>query len=111
MSLAAVFTARELNVSGETFPGCVHVFYHLFYEMEQCGILDPSNELHLFALQFAYVPRINRNLQIFADGHNRAPISTEHGKSPWQLWISGAVTASNRGIDDFWNQVSFLSYN
>ena len=67
-------------------------------------MLDPSNELHLFALQFVYVPRINQTLQLFAQWHNRAPISTERVKSPLQLWISGSVSASNRGIDDFWIQ-------
>lgn len=68
-------------------------------------MLDPSNELHLFALQFVYVPRFNLTLQLFAHGHNRAAISTERGKSPLQLWISGSVSASNQGIDDFWIQV------
>ncbi|XP_068710300.1 uncharacterized protein [Montipora foliosa] len=100
----SVHNQRIERLWRDLFSGCLHVFYHLFYEMEQCGMLDPSNELHLFALHFTYLPRVNRNLQIFAEGHNRAPLSTERGKSPWQLWISGAVTTSNRGIDDFWNQ-------
>lgn len=75
--------------------------------MERSGMLDASNELHLFTLHFVYVPRINQTMQLFAQGHNRAPISTERGKSPLQLWISGAVSASNRGIDEFWSQVCF----
>ncbi|CAH3148958.1 unnamed protein product [Pocillopora meandrina] len=69
--------------------------------------LTHQNELHLFTLHFVYVPRINQTMQLFAQGHNRAPISTERGKSPLQLWISGAVSASNRGIDEFWSQVCF----
>lgn len=104
----SVHNQRIERLWRDMFSGCVHLFYHLFYELENYGMLDPSNELHLFALHFTYVPRINRNLQIFVGGHNRAPLSTERGKSPWQLWISGAVTASNRGIDDFWNQVNYL---
>ena len=78
--------------------------------MEECGMLDPSNEVHLFALHFVYLPRINRNLEVFAQGHNRAPIYTERGKSPLQLWISGAATCSNRGVDDYWNQVIKFIY-
>lgn len=103
----SVHNQRIERLWRDLFSGCLHVFYHLFYEMEQCGMLDPSNELHLFALHFTYLPRVNRNLQIFAEGHNRAPLSTERGKSPWQLWISGTVTTSNRGIDDFWNQADY----
>ena len=105
----SVHNQRIERLWRDLFSGCLRVFYHLFYEMEQCGMLDPSNELHLFALHFTYLSRVNRNLQIFAEGHNRAPLSTERGKSPWQLWISGTVTTSNRGIDDFWNQVDCLN--
>ena len=76
----SVHNQRIERLRRDLFSGCLHVFYHLFYEMEQCGMLDPSNELHLFALPFTYLPRVNRNLQIFAEGHNRAPLSTERGK-------------------------------
>ena len=44
--------------------GCTYVFYHLFYHMESSGVLDPTNELHLFALHFVFVPRINENLKL-----------------------------------------------
>ena len=35
------------------------LYYRLFYFMEQQGILDPLNEVQLFALQYVYLPRIN----------------------------------------------------
>ena len=81
-------------------------FYHLFYDMEQERILEPSNEVHLFALHYTYQPRINQNLNIFAQGHSRGPISSERGKSPMQLWIQGSMTYSNRAIDEQWILVS-----
>ena len=61
--------------------GCLYglhnyVFYHLFYHMESSCVLDPTNELHLFALHFVFVPRINENLKLFWEGHNRGPISS-----------------------------------
>ncbi len=101
----SVHNQRIERLWRDVFCGCLHLYYNLFYAMEHCGMLDASNELHLFTLHFVYVPRINQTLQLFAQGHNRAPISTERGKSPLQLWISGSVSASNRGIDDFWIQV------
>ena len=102
----SIHNQRIKRIWRDVFSGCLHVFYRLFYEMEECGMLDLSNEVHLFALHFVYLPRINRNLEVFAQGHNRAPISTERGKFPLQLWISGAATCSNRGVDDYWNQVT-----
>lgn len=49
----------------DLFIGCTFVFYNLFHYMERCGILEPSNELHLFVLHYVFLPRINRNLQMF----------------------------------------------
>lgn len=96
---------RIERLLGDLCCGCLHLYYNLFYVMEHCGMLDSTNELHLFALHFVYVPRINQSLQLFTQGYNRAPTSTERGKSPLQLWISGSVSVSNRGIEDFWVQV------
>lgn len=42
------------------------------------------------------------------NGFNNAPIITAHGKSPEQLQIMGMLEYSNRGIDDYWEMVSFL---
>ena len=75
----------------DVFYGCTHTFYNLFSCMEDSGILDPSNEIHIFALHYVFLPRLNSQLTQFANGHARAPISTEHNKSPEQLWISGLM--------------------
>lgn len=104
----SVHNQRIERLWRDVFSGCLHVFYHLIYEMEASGMLDPSNEIHLYVLHYVYLPIINNDLQVFAQGHNRAPISTEHGKCPMQLWISGAASNSNRGIDDYWNQVNTI---
>ena len=60
----SVHNQRIERLWRDMFSGCTHVFYYLFLDMEQCGILDPSNEVHLFALHYVYVPRINCNLHI-----------------------------------------------
>ena len=103
----SVHNQRIERLWRDMFSGCVHVFYYLFNDMEQCGILDPTDEVQLLALHYTYIPRINQNLIIFPRGHSRAPISTERGKSPLQLWIRGAMTNNNRALDELWTQVSF----
>ena len=50
---------------------CVtRLFYRLFYYMEHQDLLDPTNELHLFALHYVFLRRINSALQQFAEGWN-----------------------------------------
>jgi hypothetical protein len=43
----------------------------------------------MFALQYVFMPRINRALDCFTTQWNHHPIRTEGNKSPLQLWIAG----------------------
>ena len=44
------------------------LYYRLFYFLEQPGALDPLNEVHLYALHYVYVARLNHALKVFQDG-------------------------------------------
>ena len=102
----SVHNQRIERLWRDLFTGCTYLFYNIFYHMEECGILDNANELHLAALHYVFVPRINRHLSLFTDGHNRSPISTERNRSPKQLWIRGILSnASQRIADEFRDQV------
>ncbi len=50
--------------------------YKLFYFLEHHSLLDHLNERHLWALQYVFVPRINRCLQQFVNSWNNHPIRT-----------------------------------
>lgn len=91
----SVHNQRIERLWRDLFMGCTFLFYHLFHHMERCGILDPCNEMHLFALHYVFLPRINRNLTAFQEAHTRAPISTEGNSSPEQLWVSGMLRMAN----------------
>lgn len=77
----SVHNQRIERLWRDVYFGCTHLFYSLFYAMEDAGILDPSSEAHLYALHYIYLPRLNRHLSEFVNAHARAPISTEHNKS------------------------------
>ena len=70
--------------------------------MEACGVLDITNELHLAALHYVFLPLINRNLLV-CRGHNRGALSTEHNQSPEQLWIRGMLSNSTGRIAEEFN--------
>ena len=42
---------------------CVTVLlYHLFYHLDHTDLLNSANEVYLYALQYIYLPRINKAL-------------------------------------------------
>lgn len=91
----SVHNQRIERLWRDLFSGCTYIFYHLFYYMEEVGVLEPDNEMHLAALQYVFLPRINNHLRTFEAGHNSGPISTEHNNSPKQLWITGMLAVRN----------------
>ena len=87
----SVHNQRIERLWRDVYVGCTFIYYNLFNAMEECGILDPDNEIHLFALQFTFLPRINKSLETFTYGFNNTPLSTEHFQSPVQLWVRGML--------------------
>ena len=103
----SVHNQRIERLWRDLFMGCTFLFYNLFYNMENSGLLDLSNEAHIFALHYVFLPRINKSLDLFREAYNAAPLSTERGNSPTQLWIQGLlnVTNSNRRVAQEFNEV------
>ena len=86
--------------------GATHVFYNLFYYMEDCNILDCNNERHLWALHYVYLPRVNASLRHFLLQWNNHGLRTEHNLSPNQLFTSESLhlcTSPLAGIRDLFN--------
>ena len=66
----------------DVFCGCLSMFYDLFYEFENIGILHLESEVEVFALHYIFRPRINRALELFVGGWNRHSLSSEHNATP-----------------------------
>jgi hypothetical protein len=69
----------------DVFNQCTVVFYNLFYALEEEGVLDCANEVHLFCLHYVYTSRINRALNVFKQAWNLHPLSSKGNLSPCQL--------------------------
>jgi len=77
LSLAALHIISVSNVSGVTHRCVTKLFYRLFYHMERLDLLNPVNEVHIFALHYVYIPCVNKSLQEFKNGWNHHQIRTE----------------------------------
>ena len=68
----------------------VQFSYNLFLHMEEEGLLDPTNEIHLFSLHYVFIARINESLSEFCWAWNSHPLSTASNHTPLQLWLAGS---------------------
>ena len=71
-----------------------HLFYN-FYAMEETGILDVENPVHLFCLHLVFTEKINNSLQEFKEMFNNHRISTEKKWIPNQIRITGMANEQN----------------
>ena len=86
----SVHNQRIERLWRDVFSSCLLTFYSLFYHMEETGLLDLDNPVHLFSLHYVYTPRINESLSQFASAWNSHPLSSVSNLSPNQLWLTGS---------------------
>ena len=84
----SVHNQRIERLWRDVFSGCTVFFYNLFYTLEDNLMLDPNDEIHLFSLQYVFIPRLNRCLAQFISTWNNHPIRTERNRTH-QLWLTG----------------------
>ena len=82
----------------DVFRTVAHIFYYTFQSMEEAGIVDRNNNIHLFCLDFIFLPRINRVLESFVEAWNLHPIRTERNWSPVQMWTNGMIDLRNQSL-------------
>ncbi len=75
-------------------PCATQLYYRLFYYLEDSGRLDPLNDIHLFALHYVYLARINRTLKGFLEGWNLTGRST----CQWVKWLQFHQSLTFEGI-------------
>ena len=73
----SVHNQRIERLWRDLFDGVSYIYYHLFYHLEDNGVLEPSNPQHLFSLHYVYVPRINRHIEKWKQGFVRHRISRQ----------------------------------
>lgn len=72
------------------YEGVLGFYYDLFYLMEDNQILDPLSDVHLAALHYIYLPKINEKLKIWQNAWFRHRIRTIRS-SPLRLWLAGQM--------------------
>lgn len=74
----------------DVYEGVLTYFYDLFYFMEEEGILDPLSDLHLYALHYVYIMKINDKLGIWRNAWCKHRMRTAKS-SPLRLFKAGEM--------------------
>jgi hypothetical protein len=65
---SSVHNQRIERLWRDAHSSVLRFYYNLFHYFEENGILDLLNNEHIAALHFIFIPRINKALQVFAEG-------------------------------------------
>ena len=94
---SSVHNCRVERAHRDIYSGVLCFFARTFGHLEDNGLLDPLNELHLFALHYTFMPRINDCLQEFKRQWENHPLSSEGNRSPLQLYTAGMLENEHSG--------------
>ena len=67
------------------------MYSDIFFFMENTGIADRYNPIHIIAMRTVFLPRINRSLAEFSNQWNNHGLRTEGNRSPNMLWLQGMM--------------------
>ena len=93
----SVHNQRIESLWRDVFVGCLCMFYRLFYALEDNSLLDPTDEVDIFALHFVFLPRIQQQLNVFRESYSHHRLRTEGNRTPYQLWIEGMTSLTTDG--------------
>ena len=94
---SSVHNCRVERAHRDIYSGVLCFFARTFGHLEDNGLLDPLNELPLFALHYTFMPRINECLQEFKRQWENHPLSSEGNCSPLQLYTAGMLENEHSG--------------
>ena len=74
----------------DVYQGVLAVYYQLFYFMEDEGILDPLNDLHVLVLHHVFLHKIQEKLDMWNRAWSQHRVRTARS-SPIRMWIAGQL--------------------
>lgn len=98
MTGKSVHNQRIERLWVDIFKDVVSYFYNLFYAMEDAGLINHDNPVHLYALQKVYLGVINERLSFYQKSWNSHNIRTENEKNPEQIWLNVMLTQYESGL-------------
>lgn len=93
----SIHNTRIERLWRDVYYAVIQTYYSLFYYLESVNFLDVDSDIDMFCLHFVFIPRINQALIEFTEAYNNHSIRTEHGWSPYRMWINGMLNQGTSG--------------
>ncbi|KAL3059235.1 hypothetical protein OYC64_011203 [Pagothenia borchgrevinki] len=90
----SVHNQRIERLWRDVWTAVTSTYYDVLHTLEEEGLLDISNTLHIFLVHFVFLPRLRSNLHTFTEGWNHHPLRTEGNMTSQQLWQLGLLQNS-----------------
>lgn len=74
-------------------------YLDMLHSLESEGLLDLSVVEDLFSVHYTFLPRLQSDLDTFAEAWNHHPLSSEGNRSPEQLWQIGLMHTNIDQLD------------
>ena len=107
----SVHNQRIERLHYDTTHCVLSIFIQIFHFLEENELLDRDNSHDLYALQYVYMPRIQKSLNDFQEAWNHHQLSTEKNKSPYQLWMLGMMDnkrCNQKGVQNYFHSNDHL---
>ncbi|XP_063056347.1 uncharacterized protein LOC134450437 [Engraulis encrasicolus] len=88
----SVHNQRIERLWRDVWVSATQLFYEVLHSLEEDGLLDLSNVVHLFCAHHIFIPRLANTLHTFVEAWDNHPLRTEGGLTPNQLWVLGHMT-------------------
>nr|XP_023666600.1 uncharacterized protein LOC111843332 [Paramormyrops kingsleyae]XP_023666601.1 uncharacterized protein LOC111843332 [Paramormyrops kingsleyae] len=94
----SVHNQRIERLWRDVYTGVLDLFYTIFINLEEGGLLNSDSEVHLYALHWCFLPHIQKHLDFFQSGWNCHRLRTEGNQTPLQLWSQNELEAQQDPI-------------
>ena len=78
--------------------GVTNLYHDLFCYLESQGLLNIDNRDHIWALHYVFIPRIQRDLDIFRAQWNNHGLRTANFASPIQIFVRQMLAMKNSSL-------------
>ncbi|XP_057186595.1 uncharacterized protein LOC130552378 [Triplophysa rosa] len=95
----SVHNQRIERLWRDVYAGVLDLFYTLFANLENDGLLQPDDEVHLYALHRCFMPHVQKHLQFFEMAGIQSPNQLWSSHQPETLQDPNQVDPMQYGID------------